>query len=273
MSFRGDRFAVTPIELDSARARRLREALPGRALRVGPLAVLAARARRSPSSASRRSCARRTRCSRRCARRRRPPGSLALAEPFRGRSKDAQVTRALERLRYHPAPGEVLGSVSFWRSAPFLWPPPPSPRAAACPATRSRKVDDTTIKKATFDHWMRRSRPSPRSSPARPLRPRCPTRPTTPSASPRLRKALPKPAKGQKAPTDAQLHRPVQAAVRGPARPGHAVPDQRRVAARRGRRPGHQGQRGRDHASPTTSRRRSSSPSPPTSPPSSSSPG
>jgi transcription-repair coupling factor (superfamily II helicase) len=29
VSFRGDRFAVTPIELDSARARRLREALPG----------------------------------------------------------------------------------------------------------------------------------------------------------------------------------------------------------------------------------------------------
>ena len=64
VSFRGDRLAVVPIELDSARARRLREELPGGAVRVGSLAGLGARPKRRRRSASRPSCGRPTRCSR-----------------------------------------------------------------------------------------------------------------------------------------------------------------------------------------------------------------
>ena len=46
VTFRGDRLAVTPIELDSARAKALRARDPGGAVRVRPLAALDARARR-----------------------------------------------------------------------------------------------------------------------------------------------------------------------------------------------------------------------------------
>ena len=41
VTFRGGRLAVTPIELDSVRAKRIRERDPGRAVRVGQVAALA----------------------------------------------------------------------------------------------------------------------------------------------------------------------------------------------------------------------------------------
>ena len=57
VTFRGGRLAVTPIELDSVRAQAAARGAPGRLYESGPLAALAARARRSGRAASRPWCA------------------------------------------------------------------------------------------------------------------------------------------------------------------------------------------------------------------------
>ena len=78
---------------------------------------------------------------------------------------------------------------------------------AACggiPGNSVAKVDDTTIKKATFDHWMvvaaKSSQQPGAAAPAA-----VPDPPDYTKCVAAARKALPAPAKGQKPPTDAQL--------------------------------------------------------------------
>ena len=62
VTFRGGRLAVTPIDLDAATAQALREQLPGRDLRGGPLASSRCGSPTTPRSASPRSSARPTCC-------------------------------------------------------------------------------------------------------------------------------------------------------------------------------------------------------------------
>ena len=68
VSFRGDRLAVVPIELDSARARRLREELPEALVRIRALAGLGARSEGGTRALPERRARPPTRCSRSCAR-------------------------------------------------------------------------------------------------------------------------------------------------------------------------------------------------------------
>ena len=62
VSFRGGRLAVTPIDLDAARAARLKEEIPGVDLRAGSRRSSRCACPTTRRSASRPSCARRTRC-------------------------------------------------------------------------------------------------------------------------------------------------------------------------------------------------------------------
>ena len=62
VTFRGDRLAVTPIELDSVRAKKIRAEIPRGAVRVGQVAALGARAQGSRAALPGASCAPPTCC-------------------------------------------------------------------------------------------------------------------------------------------------------------------------------------------------------------------
>ena len=119
--------------------------------------------------------------------------------------------------------------------------------ALALAACGGDNVPGNAVAKVDDDDRSRRTRSttgcrSPRSRPqgaaagrerAEAADPR--RRRSSPTCVANKKKTAPKPAKGQPAPTRRGLQGPVQAGVRGAARPGHAAPDPERVGHRRGR--------------------------------------
>ena len=202
VTFRGGRLAVTPIELDSARrasgcARRSR-----RALRVGHVAALDARAR-GPAAAL-------------------PGGGAGRRRAAGGPRARPRKIAAIRTRRYHAQPLE--GIVAPLRLGSYVYDARTHDQdcshrsgarrlscarvalvacgaAAASPATPSRRSTATPITKTDFDHWMTVAAKSGGQAERRGAR----------SAGlhgvrrARSARRTPKPAKGQPKVTDAQL--------------------------------------------------------------------
>ena len=96
VSFRGDRLAVTPVELDSVRAKRLHAGAAGGAVRIRALAGLGAGCRRTGRSASRASSGRRTCCWRSAVKRRKSHARAVLG----GKKHSSKLLYA--RVRAYP---------------------------------------------------------------------------------------------------------------------------------------------------------------------------
>ncbi len=188
VSFHGDRLAVVPIELDSRRAKRLREELP-EALYESGRSQMSMRVPKDGKAA------------------------LPLGGQGGGRAAGGDARGGLDpALRFSlSTPSGVSARVpascpesfaSPRRLAPFCLPSWGCPRAAAWPATPSSRSTATRSPKTrstTGWAWRRRRARRPR-----PANRRYRFRRTTRRAS-RAAKAAAKPAKGQTAPTEAAL--------------------------------------------------------------------
>ena len=163
VSFRGGRLAVTPIDLDAATARRLREVLPGANYEAGR-SQLSLRSARRPGSALPRGGP----SGRRAAIR--PAGCLKVESRDRAYPETAATMRSREKVnfacagRFAPAPyvqRPLLSATNdqgcSHRTQPRRRQPasgPPLPPVAACPATAVATVDGEAIEKQEFSHWM-----------------------------------------------------------------------------------------------------------------------
>ena len=156
VTFRGDRLSVTPIELDSARYKRLREEIPEAVYESGR-SQLSLRVPDDPGERFPPSCAPPTPCLRSPAKRReraratgRPGVTGVNAAPTSLYSSAAllHLSHSHGALRRFHRPGGPRGLRRL--------------RAGNAVA----RVGDTSIKRSVFDHWMR-SRPRPRPRRAR----------------------------------------------------------------------------------------------------------
>ena len=218
---------------------------PGALYEPGTLAVHGARARRARASASRRSSARPTRCSRSRARRRDAYVDASLearvatlgglyAQDLRLLRRSARTCRACRR------------PLRLRRQRPR------QRRRARSATTSITQAPSST----TGCRWPRSRRRAPL-----PGQKRAEVKvPEPPDFAECVAEQAEDRAQAGQGPAQADrraVQDAVQAGVRGPARPGPAVPDLRRVDPGRGRRPGRQGHRRRGPAS-SSSRPRSS---------------
>ena len=197
--------------------RRSARQIPGRAVRAGPQSQLSVRVPEDPAAALPRGRPRRRRAARGDTR-----GRMSRATT----SRRSVPERNLCSLHDQAARRFLaLGALFVLAARPVRL------RRRPCPATPSRKVGDHDHPRpTTFNHWMKIAAVAS-AGPAEPDRhgraDGAGARRAGLHAVHRAARRRPRPSRprASRSTTDAQLKAAVQAGVREPARPGHAVPD------------------------------------------------
>ena len=200
VTFRGGPLAVTPIELDSVRAKPMREEIPEALYESGQVPAVGARAARTPAARFRGVVRGRRRAARGHASAgwAGPDGSLTK-RGYHVATDVHQLSRYLDRGLVTTRHSHLLGARRLFCAR--------RPRrlrcgGSACPATPSPASPASRSQRDTFNHWMTSPRsPGRPDQPGGPETPRCPTRRTSRSASPEAQDGASRPRASPSRPT------------------------------------------------------------------------
>ena len=226
VTFRGNRLAVTPVELDSHPRQEAPAGDPRGVVRVGEVAGFGSCSRRSGAAFPRGR-----------PRRGRPSGGDSGSRLSTVLRTTRFAEQGHDRHRHPPPPHARTGFAALLAAALSALALSRVRRGQRARQRRrqGRRRDDHRRPPSTTGCRSPRSRPRVRRR-RRAARGQDPAvRPTSRTASPRRRRRAPKPPKGQPQADRRPVQGPVQAGVRGPARPGHAAADPGEVGPRRGR--------------------------------------